>query len=200
MIFTFKCKIASDTELKEVADRIYGNDYGLSLVTLDNGKNVAVNVDERLSEYGIKTGTVITKWDGADPLEVARKSESFKTASFADSENEAFYLALYASGVGGDTVTVSYIDENGNEKEATLKKLGNYSERVQKTIEILDGGVETGHLMWADIDEKTACLRIKMMSFDSESDNTGDFSKMKIESLFIKGEDYLMKKVVDLFK
>lgn len=188
---------ASDTELKEVADRIYGNDYGLSLVTLDNGKNVAVNVDERLSEYGIKTGTVITKWDGADPLEVARKSESFKTASFADSENEAFYLALYAAGVGGDTVTVSYIDENGNEKEATLKKLGNYSERVQKTIEILDGGVETGHLMWADIDEKTACLRIKMMSFDSESDNTGDFSKMK-NGIIEKLDEYRAKGVENI--
>lgn len=170
----------TDTEVEEEEiKRIYGNDYGLSLVTLDNGKIAAVNVDEKLSSYGIKTGTVITKWDGADPLEVARKSEGFKTAVFADSENEAFYLAVFAAGVGGDTVTVSYIDENGNEKEATLKKLGNYGERAQKTIEILDGGVMAGHLAWTDIDEKTACLRIKMMMFDSESDNTGDFSKMK---------------------
>jgi carboxyl-terminal processing protease len=136
-------------------------------------------------------------WDTADPLEVARKSESFKTASFADSENEAFYLALYAAGVGGDTVTVSYIDENGNEKEATLKKLGNYSERVQKTIEILDGGVETGHLMWADIDEKTACLRIKMMNFDSESGNTGDFSKMK-NGIIEKLNEYRAKGVENI--
>ncbi|MBQ7980251.1 MAG: peptidase S41, partial [Oscillospiraceae bacterium] len=95
---------ADDIE-SELKKRLYGNDYGLSLVTLSDGRIAAVSVDESLAQHGITTGTIITKWDGADPLEVARQSEYFSAASFADRDNEAFYLAVCAAGVGGDSVT-----------------------------------------------------------------------------------------------
>ncbi|MBQ2823256.1 MAG: peptidase S41 [Oscillospiraceae bacterium] len=169
-----------DTDIEDaVNERVFGNDYGLSLVTLSDGRIAAVNVDETLAEYGISTGTIITEWDGTDPLEAAEKSEAFSAKGFADRDNEAFYKAVFAAGTGGDSVTVGFIDESGNEKEAVLPKLGFYADRAEKTIEILNGGVETGHLMWVEINEKTACLRIKAMMFDSDSDKTGDFSKMK---------------------
>lgn len=187
---------AEDIE-DEMKNRLYGNDYGLSLVTLSDGRIAAVSVDESLAEKGITTGTIITKWDGTDPLEVARQSEYFSATTFADRDNEAFYLATFAAGVGGDSVTVTYLDENGNEKEAVLPKLGSYVERADETLKILNGGVETGHLMWADIDEKTACLRIKAMMFDTDSAASGDFSKMK-NGIIKKLDEYRAKGVENI--
>ena len=187
---------AEDIE-DEMKNRLYGNDYGLSLVTLADGRIVAVSVDESLTAKGITTGTIITKWDGADPLEVARQSEYFSAVSFTDRDNEAFYLATFAAGVGGDSVTVTYLDENGTEKEAVLPKLGYYTERAEETLKILNGGVETGHLMWADIDEKTACLRIKAMMFDTDSAESGDFSKMK-NGIIEKLDEYRAKGVENI--
>ena len=181
----------------KMKNRLYGNDYGLSLVTLADGRIAAVSVDESLTEKGITTGTIITKWDGADPLEVARQSEYFSAVSFADRDNEAFYLATFAAGVGGESVTVTYLDENGVEKEAVLPKLGSYVERVDETLKILNGGVETGHLMWADIDDKTACLRIKAMMFDTDSAASGDFSKMK-KGIIEKLDEYRAKGVENI--
>ncbi len=187
---------AEDIE-DEMKNCLYGNDYGLSLVTLADGRIAAVSVDESLAEKGITTGTIITKWDGADPLEVARQSEYFSATTFADRDNETFYLATFAAGVGGDSVTVTYLDENGAEKEAVLPKLGSYVERADETLKILNGGVETGHLMWADIDEKTACLRIKAMMFDSDSAASGDFSKMK-NGIIEKLDEYRAKGVENI--
>ncbi|MBP1546129.1 MAG: peptidase S41 [Oscillospiraceae bacterium] len=181
----------------EMKKRLYGNDYGLSLVTLADGRIAAVSVDESLAEHGITTGTIITKWDGTDPLEVARQSESFLAASFADRDNEAFYLAAFAAGVGGDSVTVTYLDENGTEKEAVLPKIGRYADRVDETLKILNGGVETGHFMWTDIDDKTACLRIKAMMFDSDSAASGDFSQMK-NGIIEKLDEYSAKGVENI--
>ena len=187
---------AEDIE-DEVKNRLYGNDYGLSLVTLADGSIAAVSVDESLAEKGITTGTIITKWDGADPLEVARQSEYFSAVTFADRDNEAFYLATFAAGVGGESVTVTYLDENDAEKEVVLPKLGSYVERADETLKILNGGVETGHLMWADIDEKTACLRIKAMMFDSDSAASGDFSVMK-NGIIEKLDEYRAKGVENI--
>lgn len=43
-------------------DRITAfKDYGLSLITLDNGDTIAINAEEGLE---IKDGDVITKWNG----------------------------------------------------------------------------------------------------------------------------------------
>ncbi len=181
----------------EANERLYGNDYGLSLVTLADGRFAAVSVDESLAAQGITTGTIITKWDGIDPLEAAKKSELYQAVSFSDRDNEAFYLATFAAGVGGDIVTVTYLDENGNEKEAVLQKLGSYCERAEETLKILNGGVETGHLMWADINEKTACLRVKAMMFDTESEETGDFSTMK-QYIMSKLDEYREKNVENI--
>ncbi len=187
---------AEDVE-DEMKNRLYGNDYGLSLVTLADGRIAAVSVDESLAEKGITTGTIITEWDGSDPLEVARQSDSFFAASFADRDNEAFYLAAFAAGVGGDNVTVTYLDENGTEKKAVLPKIGSYADRADETFKILNGGVETGHLMWVDIDEKTACLRIKAMMFDSDSGESGDFSEMK-NGIIEKLDEYRAKGVENI--
>ncbi len=175
---------------EKLYNEIFGNDYGLSVMTLADGTNVAVNVDESLKAIGISNGTIITAWDGKNPADLGAELTKYSNMVFADKDNEMFYRAVYGSGVGSDTVTVAYLDKNGNEQSAVLPKLGSYySGRMKSTLEIINGGIDTGHLMWTDINDKTVALRLKLMMFDSDSmksDNMDRFKTsvlMKIEEL-----------------
>lgn len=180
-------------------DRALGNDYGLALMTLSDGRTVAVNVADSGAVYdaGIRNGTVITSWDGVAPENISE--DALKYVSFSDKDNKAFYRSLFCSGMGGDSITVTFLDENGEEKTAELGTLGAfYSGRLKEALAIIDGGIETGHMMWTDIDEKTAALRIKMMMFDSSSMESGDYRVLrnqlaeKIEELKTQGKDHII--------
>ncbi len=158
-------------EISEKAyDRVLGNDYGLSLMELSDGKVVAVNVSDSLAQAGIKNGTQVLLWDGKDAKSLGEGLTKYAGMCFADKDNEAFYKVLLGSGTGGDTVTITYLDEGGAEKTAELPKLGTYySGRLKATLDIINQGIETGHLTWVDIDEKTSAFRIKMMMYDFKS-------------------------------
>ena len=176
---------------KEALRRAAGNDYGLSLMGLADGRVAAVNVEDNdfFRNAGIKNGTIITSWDGREIGEVAKDSVLFRMTPYADQDNEAFEMALYAAGVGSDSVKITYLDADGTEKELELPKLGDYFDRVEKTMEIICQGVETGHMMWAEVSEEAVAFRIKMMMFDSESSKTEDFTAMK-EEIREKAEEY----------
>ncbi len=173
--------------MTRIYDKILGNDYGLAVMTLSDGTAVAVNVDPYLSETGIAEGTVITSWNGKSPIE--NGEEMLKYFGFADKDNEEFYKSLYGAGAGGDTVTVTYLDEAGNEQTAELSKIGSYySGRLKTALEIINGGIDAGHLTWTDINENTAALRIKMMMHDSDSSNSNSFNRLK-NQLYAKLEE-----------
>ncbi|MBR4084531.1 MAG: peptidase S41 [Lachnospiraceae bacterium] len=168
-------------DMEEAYRRACGNDYGLSLMKLADGSIVAVNVEDNefFKAAGIQNGTVITSWDGRDILEVARESLIFKMTTYADKDNEDFEVAIYAAGVGGDSVKITYLDTAGVEKELELSKMGDYYDRVEETREILLQGVATGHMMWEEVSEEAVALRIKMMQYDSEASKTENYSAMQ---------------------
>ncbi len=62
-----------------------------------------------------------------------------------------------------------------------LHKLGGYSKRVEETLELIDQGAPVSNLEWQNVTEKTALLRLREMSYDSESDESADFSQMREE-------------------
>lgn len=177
---------SADADVTEQAyERMYGNDYGLSLMTLSDGQTVAVNVepDSVLTDAGIHNGTVITAWDGKAIEDVAEETDmplSFCPYN-AVKENDAFYRALPVAGVGADSVTISYLDDRGEEKSIEAPKLGAYAERLQDTMRTICGGIENSNLTWSSPNENTACLRISGMMYDSESYESGDHSEMKNE-------------------
>ncbi len=177
---------SADEDVAEQAyARMYGNDYGLSLMTLSDGQTVAVNVepDSALTEAGIHNGTVITAWDGRTIEEVAGETDvplSFCPYN-AVKENDAFYRALPVAGVGSDSVTISYLDDSGAKKSVTVSKLGAYADRLQNTIQTICGGIAGSNLTWSTPNQDTACLRISGMVYDSESYESGDHSEMKKE-------------------
>lgn len=168
-------------DMEEAYRRACGNDYGLSLMKLADGSIVAVNVEDNefFKAAGIQNGTVVTSWDGRDILEVARESLIFKMTTYADKDNEDFEIAIYAAGMGGDCVKITYLDATGAEKELELSKMGDYYDRVKTTREIIHRGVETGHMMWAEVSDDAVALRIKMMQYDSEASKTENFSAMQ---------------------
>lgn len=167
---------------EEAWTRICGNDYGLSLMTLSDGRTVAVNVDENseAAAAGIHNGTVITAWDG-QTIECVEEQLTHTLMAFPDQENEAFYSALLAAGVGGDTVKISYLNDEGTACEVTVSKIGAYYKRVKNTVQILDQGFDAGNLTWTMLDDQTALLRIKSMMYDSESYTSADHTKMQAE-------------------
>lgn len=190
-----------DSLFDKARDALAGNDYGLSMMTLSDGRTAAVNVDEALFDKGIHNGTIIISWDGEKPEALAESSRIFNASQFADNENRDFYRAVCAAGVGGDSVTVRFIDDSGAEKTAVLQKLGNYSARLEKTLETINQGLDAGHMTWTEIDEKTVCLRIKMMAYDGRSAENEDYTEMKnaIEnSLFEYNERGFENLIIDL--
>lgn len=163
-------------------DRYYGNDYGLSVIMLKDGRYVAVNVkkDSDAAKAGIHNGTLVTEWNGQTVEEAEKRAEgSFST--FPVAENEEFYKGILAAGVGGEQVAITYIDDDGKERSAGLKKLGTYGKRMHGTLDIIHQGLEGDNLSWSRIDDNTECLRIKQMMYDSESYSSGDHGKMEEE-------------------
>lgn len=168
--------------LSAAYDRLFGNDYGLALMTLSDGRTVAVNVEENseAANAGIKNGTEILAWDGKS-IEEQKQAITMTVLNFASEENREFYDAILVAGQGGENVSVTYLDENGNSNETVLHKLGGYSKRVEETLELIDQGAPVSNLEWQNVTEKTALLRLREMSYDSESDESADFSQMREE-------------------
>lgn len=180
-------------------DKVLGNDYGIAPMTLSDGRTAAVNVapDSEAAKAGIHNGTIITSWDGVKPEDI--NDEVLKYISFADKDNKAFFRTIFCGGFGGDSITVGFIDDSGNEKTAVLPKTGTYySGRLKDALELITGGIETGHLMWEEIDENTSALRLKMMMFDSDSMESGEYSLLKgniiakLEEMKAQGKDHVI--------
>lgn len=183
---------------KQVFDRLGANDYGLSMLTMSDGSAAAVNVDESLNSLGIFNGTVILSWDGMTIEEAAEKAPIKRIMNFADKDNERFYLPAAAASLGGDSVKVTFLGENGEEKTAELPRLGGYYPRYKKAKSAVENGVAAANFAWTEIDENTGCLRIKGMTYDSDSTKTNNFDALKrelsigIDTLISEGKSNLV--------
>ncbi len=164
-------------------ERICGNDYGLAVISLDDGRAAAVNVEEGSvpAEAGIRNGTIITAWDGKTLAEAAANSEITDFEAYPDKDCRDFYRLLPAGGVGGEEVEISFLDDSGAEKTVTAPKTGSYYERLNDTAEIINQGVAAANMAWTEADGSTAVLRIKTMMFDGNAARSEDFTAMKNE-------------------
>ena len=149
-------------------DRITAfKDYGLYLITLDNGDTIAINAEEGLE---IKDGDVITKWNGV-PVNEAIDNVSLPITE-GTLENERVQKTFYLSGVGGDTVDVTYINSEGKEAVAVLKKIESTMPRVYKSLGIFtcSKNEEYDYRMLSD---NIGYLRVTEESTDYLSDTIG---------------------------
>lgn len=98
------------------------HDYGLSMVKLDSGEVIAVCTSEEVNKLGIQDGTVITEWGGY-PIDEA-PSHYVPDQGYPVKANEDIMSIMYLSTRGGDTVMVSFLDDEGTEQTVHLKDLG----------------------------------------------------------------------------
>ncbi len=121
----------SDSESSYSLDKMNKlSDFGLSLLPLDDGTVIAVDVDDSCP---IKEGTVITKWGGVPVAEAAQKIAPPIPQPVA--ANNDILKTIFLSGTGSGLVTVSYINEKGKEKEVTLNELESVGEpRAMHTL------------------------------------------------------------------
>lgn len=189
--------------IEEAGKQLAGNDYGLAMVTLDSGETAAVMVEEEsaVSEVGIHNGTVITSWDGQG-VEKIKEQVDMEMMPFPDKENEDFYRTVAAAGIGGEAVEITYLDDDGKEQTVTAKRIGNYYGRLKRTVEQLLNQSDTeANLSWKKVDDKTACITVNNMVYDSWASETSNYSEMQQQlraSLGIMKEQGIQNLVLDL--
>ncbi|MGN0436945.1 MAG: S41 family peptidase [Lachnospiraceae bacterium] len=197
----------SEETQKAALRRIAGNDYGMSLMTLSNGKTVAVNVADNMEAFIsscesdnpnnlIKNGTEVIAWNQMT-IDEAKNSISHQFMAFPDKENEAFYSALLVAGIGNEQVTITVLKENGEPVDVTLTSHGDYYDRLMDTLAVLNQGVEGDNLSFSEPSNNTVCLRISQMMYDSKSYENGDHSQME-EELRAKLNQYKEKGIKHL--
>lgn len=143
------------------------NDYGLSLVTLDDGATIAVDVEETLE---IKNGDIITKWDGV-PIEEAIKNVKIpmKTGVL---ENEKIVKTFFLAGIGDDTVSVSYIKDN-EEVTINLNKIESEIPRALKSLSTFNHTHNNEKYNYKMLNDNIGYLRVGIEEIDTISDNIG---------------------------
>lgn len=161
-------------------ERLYGYDYGFSLLELDDGQVVAVNVDidSDASRAGITNGTTILSWNGQPVKEMVNNFDAPFDRAFPVKESEDFLRFIFASGNCDGPLTISCLGENNEEIEITINPNGIYKDRLQDTLaKVRDGVLET-NLTVRQLNEKTAFIRIDGMGYDSKSYGNGEYDKM----------------------
>lgn len=150
-------------------------EYGLAMVQLDNGDVIAVCTTEDVHKLGIEDGTVIKKWNGKDVLHAL--AEDVPDLGMPVKENADRVAAMVLSGVGGETVDVSFVDKSGTEQTVTLSDLGEphtqlEAFRAYRNFEKL--GTEEESLSLLDenfttkmLDEKCGYLRVTAEGTDN---------------------------------
>ena len=175
------------------------NDYGLSLITLDDGSTIAVNVEDGLD---IKNGDTVVKWDGV-PVKEAIDNVVLPITE-GTLENERIQKTFYLAGVGGDTVKVTYINSDNKEITTTLKKLDSNLPRALNSMGILNHS-KNEEYTYKMLNDNVGYLRITSEETDEFSDNlayfTGDHSvarEMFRKDLRTLKEQGMTKLVIDI--
>ena len=171
--------ISEEKVSDEACRRAWGNDYGLVVMALADGRYVALNVDDSLKNQGIHQLTEIISWDGMTLEEADSKSVMRQMKGYADIDNEKFYSGLFAAGVGGDSVKVTFIADDGSEKTAELPKIGDYQDRAEAYLKKLNQSTPIANMTFTKLDDETACLKMCGMEYDSESSNSENYTMMK---------------------
>ena len=198
-----------------VMNSLTGNDYGLSMMKLDDGTVVAIFVEDGngmlydephdITKLGIHNGTQIVAWDGKEINEAIDATECINSIiQFSVKSNEDFFRPAFLAGKGGETVDVTFIDDNGSEKHAQLNRIGDYSGRLSGVlIKFLHLHDYTPNFTTKMLDDKCGYLLVRSEYYSTFYDNLSvirsgyypelvEFYASKIEELKAQGMEYLV--------
>ena len=200
---------------EDVMNSLTGNDYGLSMMKLDDGTVIAIFVEDGngmlydephdITKLGIHNGTQIVAWDGKEINEAIDETECINTIiQFSVKSNEDFFRPAFLAGKGGETVDVTFIDDNGSEKHAQLNRIGDYSGRLSGVlIKFLHLHDYTPNFTTKMLDDKCGYLLVRSEHYSTFYDNLSvirsgyypelvEFYASKIEELKAQGMEYLV--------
>ena len=123
--------------LGQAVEELVGNDYGLSLYKISSGDTIAVMVEEdsQAENAGIHNGTVIKEWNGIAVDEAMQNVRCLDYwYQFEVLENEALMKPVFLAGQGGETVTVTFLTDDGSTKTAELHSNGSYKAREKEML------------------------------------------------------------------
>ena len=151
------------------------NDYGLSMIQLNDGRVISIFVEPDGEAYqaGIRNGTVILSWDNRDINEALREvSCIYPTLQFPVEENEAVFRPVFLAGKGGERVNITFINDEGMEKHVSVRKIGSYEDRLRLTIgKLLNSDMETRNYYTCMISDACGYLQIVQESYDTILDH-----------------------------
>lgn len=204
----FEAIDVADTE--KICDRIAGNDFGFSMITLDNGKTIAVLTEQNSKAYtlGIHDGTVITKWNGI-PIDRAKQNIECMYPSlltFPVAQNEEYFKSIFLAGKGSEEMEVSFLTDGEKEKTITLKSIGNYRTRLECAISrFYHSNIEDENFSCKMLTDNCGYLRIASetynMLLESAASIKGEYPEItemldnKLNTLRASGMDRL---IIDL--
>ena len=162
-------------ELVSWRDGDFGGDLGFSVLRADDGRALAIAVDENGAAYraGLRNGDEILSMDGESPEEAASSIPLvFAPQGAADSSNRLLmqYLMLGRCPAGKE-VSISFRTADGNTSEFLLKSEEKDFDSLNDTFNtILRAEPETADDLYSFsmLDERTAYMRIATMMYDDE--------------------------------
>lgn len=194
---------------EEIRNRLAGNDYGFSMITLDNGDTVAILADEESEAYkaGIQDGTIITQWNGI-PVEEAKKEVEciYPTIlSFPVAQNEEYMKTIFLAGTGEEENRITFINHNGDEQTVELRSIGSYRQRLETAIACFyHFDIPDKNFSAKMLNDYCGYLRINsemFTIFDSEVSITGEYTGLAVtleETLTDMQNDGMTKLIIDL--
>lgn len=183
----------STRNLQKAYAEIYKNYYGMTLIQLDSGEYVAANVEKGSSadKAGIKNGTVVTKWNGANIVEQLEQMEDIIPVNcfmFADAENIERFKPFFLSCTGEEKMQVEFLDQQGNSKDVTLDSMGNGYSYLYQTIGLFlkKDKPEEADFHYQTLENNIGYLQVMGMGTDYDgirSKIEGYIAKMKEEKI-----------------
>lgn len=165
--------LGSTRNIQNTYARIYNNYYGMTLIQLDTGEYVAANIEKGGSadKVGIKNGTIILKWNGSDIEEQLSQMENLipvNCCMFADSDNIERMKPFFLSCMGDEQMEVTFVDEHGNIKNATLESMGNGYKYLYQTIGLFlqKEAIETEDITYCTLKNSIGYLKVSGMGAD----------------------------------
>lgn len=191
----------------DTCEYMAGNDYGLSMIRVDDGSVIAVSVEPNCeaNKEGIHNGTTIVAWNGKDIDEAVAETDCcFPGVCFPVKENEDVFRPMFLAGKGEECVDITFINDEGAEQTISVKNIDTYYDRLISTYtKLLHLNTEQRNFYSCMLDDKCGYIQIIEESYDDFWDNVayvrnGYYPKLTeyyadmIKNLESQGMEYLV--------
>ena len=160
------------SELSDETRKFFaGNDYGLSMIQLSDGRIISIFVEPDSEAYqaGIRNGTTILSWDDQDINEaVGQVSCIYPTLQFPVEENEAVFCPIFLAGKGGEYVDITFINEDNQKQNVRVRRIGSYEDRFRlTTTKLLHSDMEMRNYDTCMINDACGYIQIVQEAYDT---------------------------------